>query len=352
MNIKRHKSIANLISAALLAIGCFPSAISAETVVAKTTLITACGKLFEIDANAAGLTAEERARIVQKNLDNAIIAAKNRTPSAVRVEMMNRNPVVTLDRYYIVTADGNSAARNRMSQMELANRWADRIRMCLADATAMNDYLALLTGNYPKKVEAVISSNDRVAVATTDMLFPIQLLTPISSATSQLGDRIEAVVSHDVPLGPSYDSYLPAGTIASGTLVPSGKYVSTEAYDKSGITADFHEFRTPDGRKIPINGHILGWINRWRNISIQPTTAECCGNALSINNDNIVKVQVRPSKGIIVGAWKSAPLDPMTIPPAPRFSFRRGSGVFVAQGEPMMLQLHSTTAIAIAGGSM
>lgn len=353
MNIKRCKWLAGILPAAVLTTSLFAPAKSAEAVIAKTTLITACGSLFEIDANADGMSANERARIVQKNLDNALISAKNRTPSAVRVEIMNRNPIVTLDGFHIVTADGNSAARNRMTQMELANKWADSIRHCLADTVAMNNYLALLTGNFPeKKVEAVVSRNDAIAVMTTDMLFPVQLATPISSMTSIVGDKIEAVVSQDVPLGPTFDTYLPSGTVAIGELVPVAKYNSASAFHKDGLTVDFHEFRTPDGRKIPIDGHVLGWINRWRTISVKPTSAECCGNPLAITSSGAFKVKIQPSRGVIVGAWKSAPLDPNTIAPAPRFSFKRESGLRIGQGEPLMLQLHSSTALAIAGSSM
>ena len=137
-----------LVPLALLSCASLNQAFSAETFVSESTVITACGKLFAIDANAAGLTAEQRARIIQRNLDNALISAKHRTPSAVRVVMMNRNPVVALDGYYIATADGNSAARNGMTQLELAEKWAESIRMCLSDTASIDKYLAMLTGSY------------------------------------------------------------------------------------------------------------------------------------------------------------------------------------------------------------
>ena len=40
-------------------------------------MITACGDLFDIDSNAAGMTASERAQKVQSNLDNALVAARD-----------------------------------------------------------------------------------------------------------------------------------------------------------------------------------------------------------------------------------------------------------------------------------
>src|SRR5277367_5857197 len=105
---------------ALMLAACSLPAWSADTFLTEqSTMISICGHLFEIDSNAAGMTAQERAQKVQLNLDNALVAAKNRSPSAVRVEVLNRNPVVTLDGFLVVTADGNSASRANMSQTRL-----------------------------------------------------------------------------------------------------------------------------------------------------------------------------------------------------------------------------------------
>ena len=92
----------------------------------ETTKIMACGPLFSIDANADHKTAALRASIVQRNLDSALVASKNRGPSAVRVSIQNNNPIVTLDNFYIVTADKNSAVRAGVSQNELAEQWLRR----------------------------------------------------------------------------------------------------------------------------------------------------------------------------------------------------------------------------------
>lgn len=354
MNINRHKFLAGIVPSVILAATTTLAAMSADVVVAKTTLITtACGKLFEIDSNADGLTAAERASIVQKNLDNALISARDRSPAAVRVEMKNRNPIVTLDGLYIVTADGNSAARNRISQLELARKWADSIKFCLADATAIKNYIALLTGNYSEKKAVVITAKDDIAVMTSDMFFPVQLSSPLSAFSAALGDKIEAVVSHDVPLGPSYETYLPAGTIASGQVVSAAKYVNPDEYNRHGYTVDFYEFRTPDGHKIPITGHFAGSINAWKQVSFLPSVAECCNKPVSVSStgDSVVAVKIVPSKGRIVGGWKGTPLDPMSMP-MNRFSFNRAAGLSISQGEPMMLQLSAPSAIAVAGSSM
>lgn len=349
MKINHKKLFAGLVPTALLAMSITPWALAADAIIAKTAVVSLCGKLFEIDSNAAGLTAEERARIVQKNLDNALIHAKDRSPAAVRVEVANRNPIVTLDGFHIVTADGNSAARAEMSQMALARKWADSIAFCLSDASAIKNYLAMLTGNYPEKAAVVVTTKDHVAVAPTDMLLPIALATPLSADLCKIGDGIDAVITQDVPLGPDYDTYIPKGTVAHGTIADAHDYTANE-FPRNGLTVSFQELRTPDGKSIPIDGHVYGGLNYWRQISANPIKAECCGNVISVKPTG-VEFKVRPAKGEIVGAWKSMPLD-RTQDTITRFMFRSGSGLDVAQGETMMLQLNSTTAIAVAGSSM
>ena len=351
MKINHKKLFVGLVPAAMLAMSVAPLAFAADAVVARTSIVSLCGKLFELDANAAGLTAEERARIVQKNLDNALIHAKNRTPSAVRVQLVNRNPVVTLDGFHIVTADGNSAARHQMTQMELAHKWADSISFCLADASAIKNYLAMLTGQFPeRKAEAtLVTAKDRVAVATTDMLFPMALATPLVADAARIGDNIEAVITQDVPLGPDWETYIPKGTIARGSIRDAHDFTFTD-FPKNGRTISFYELRTPDGKSIPIDGHVYGGLNNWRQITSQPVKAECCGNVLKVS-DTGLQFKVRPAKGVIVGAWKGQPMGrPLDI--ASRFLYRAGSGLDIAQGETMMLQLNATSAIAVAGSSM
>jgi len=339
-------------------------------------MITACGDLFDIDSNAAGMTAEERAVKVQSNLDNALIAALNRTPAAVQVQYKNNNPIVTLDNYMIVTADGNSASRSNMTQLQLAEKWAKSIRMCLANTGEMDKYLAMLTGKFPaKKIASATMLRDEIAVAPAEMLFPIELVTPISTDTANVGDRIEAVISHDVPLLPSYSTYLPAGTLVIGSIEDALPYVPNHYAGKDAFTVNFFESRTPDGKRVPIDGHVYGSINSARRVSIKPLFAECCGNgATRQDNLALVRVHVTPAKGNIVGSWKGTAiegplgdtkslrqlkglgLDGHTTAQGlelgmPRLTFNRHLGPMVLPaGQPMLLQLSATTTIALSGG--
>src|SRR4029079_10525839 len=102
--INKKIRLASIVSAAILSFGPLPGVRAADTIVETNSIVTAC-KLFEIDSNAGLLTAAKRVQIINKRLDNALINATNLSPSAVRISIVQRNPVVTLDHFMIVTAD-------------------------------------------------------------------------------------------------------------------------------------------------------------------------------------------------------------------------------------------------------
>jgi hypothetical protein len=351
-----RKLAAVILTAFSLAI---PTMTQAETIVAsRTTVIGACGKLFAIDSNAAGMTAEQRASIVQKNLDHALINAKYRSPDSVKVGMMNRNPIVTLDHFYIVTADGNSATRAGMSQRQLAQKWADSIRFCLADANAINNYIAMLTGKYAvKQTVSSVTINQDVAVAPAGMNFPVQLASALVLDSARVGDPIQAVLSTDVPLGPNYTSYLPAGTLALGQLVSAEPFVPNHFGGKNALTFNFYAFKTPDGKDIPINGHILGDVDKWRYVSLNPIEPNCCGEKttkvlLHKPDGNIETVSLTGVRGEIGGAWRGMPVDQQTQSGFRRMLLTDTKGLVLPAGEPMFLQLNATTTIAVNAAPM
>lgn len=316
----------------------------------STTVITACGELFAIDSNADKMTAKTRTEIVQKRLDDALVAAKDRTPSAVKVQILNRNPVVTLDNYLIVTADGNSAARARLTQLQLAEKWADSIRQCLAHTDEVNKYISMLTGKFEKKVAvAETLEAGEVAVCPSEMLMPISLAAPIACDGAGLGDHVEAVITHDVPLRPKFDSYIPAGSRVLGEIKDANLYVPNKFAGKDGITVSFYEIRLPDGKTIPITGHIYGGLNDWRMVHIKPTTAEHVNSVVMEKDDAMyVNINLAPKNGVIVGGWKTAPVDEQTQTAFRRMVIKRHPGLLVPSGEPMMMQLSGTTSIAFA----
>lgn len=351
--MKLSKLRFNVILGAMTALSlALPAATNAQNLVAtRTTIITACGKLFSIDANAAGLTPEQRAAIVQKNLDNALIAAKHRTPDAVRVSMMNNNPIVTLDNFYIVTADANNAARLGMTQMQLAHKWADSIRMCMADATAMNKYISMLTGRYPTtSTKAAIATKTDIAVLPWGTNLPVQLTGAISANSGRIGDQIQAVLSADVPLGPQFNAYLPAGTVALGVLADAAPFNCNHFAGKYALTPQFYALRTPDGKEIPINGHILGGANTWRYVSVTPVQPNCAADSKAQISSNTIAFgpKFQAVSGTITGGWRGMPIDLQTQEGFHRLLLSHGCGLLLPAGEPMLLQLNSSSTVAVS----
>jgi len=350
----KHKIRAALLSTLVLACAANAKPAMAAITETRTTVITACGRLFQIDANADGLTAEQRAAIVQSNLDKALIAAAaDRSAAAVKVELINRNPTVSLAGHYIVTADGNSAARRNMTQLALAEEWADSIRRCLADSTAINNYLSMLTGRFPTapKLVVTLSSQPEVAVAPWGTLLPIALSTPISSHTSRRGETVEATLTADVPLGPAYTAYLPAGTVALGALADAGASLPNRCAGRDALTLQFYALKLPDGKQIPISAHVLGGVNNWETMSVLPTKA-ICGKPDEPSPISYGNKALSPCAGEVAGAWRGLLVDQLTQSESKKFIIGKAADLRVTAGQPMLLELEATTSIGLNGSTM
>lgn len=355
MNPRKNGKIALMLAAVgVLSAATISLAQQTTQLVSTTRVVTACGELFALDSNADGKTAAERVRIVQNRLDDALINSKHRVPETVSVAVINRNPAVLLDGKLIVTADGNSAARAGLTQMQLAQKWADSIRMCMSHTAELDKYIAMLTGRFEvKQASAKTLGNDEVAVAPAEMLMPIELATPISTEASALGDRVEAVITHDVPLKPTFDSYIPAGSLVYGEIVHADQFVPNHFAGKDGFSVEFYEIRLPDGKKIPITAHVLGGLNAWKLIQTKPTSAEHVqATSVAVQDNRIVTVDLNAKKGVITGGWKGTPVDEASQASFRRLVFKRNPGVVVPAGEPMLMQLSGTTTVAISTQTM
>lgn len=345
--MKMKKNVSKvLFGAVAFSLGLAPFVMAAApsgAVVERTTVTSACGKLFTIDANADGLTAEERATIIQKNLDNALLKATNRTPAAVTVELVNNNPTVRLDGLHIATADGNSAAREGMTQMQLANKWADAIRFCLSDVAALQRYLSSLTGNFPKKV--AIPAREEVAYIPAGKFLPIKLSCPINAATAQVGDKLEAMISTDVPLqttyyGNRYDAYIPEGSVVVGRYVDA----SNAYLGKGALGMQFDEIRTPSGESIPINAHILGGPSTWVVTPVTPERTHCSTLSRTLEDRGAAAL---PARASICGGWRGYPIAQGPNMPYQKMVLSRKAPIAVSVGTPMILQMTAPTAISL-----
>jgi tetratricopeptide (TPR) repeat protein len=105
-------------------------------------------EVFSIPAPAGGFSALERAIIVERNINNALKASVDKSPSSVSVVHINNIPVVRIGGFHVVTADSNCAKLAGISMDALADSWADGLRKSLTDQTKISAYVASLSGDY------------------------------------------------------------------------------------------------------------------------------------------------------------------------------------------------------------
>lgn len=351
---------------ALLAFGINAIPVNAgEMVITEKRTIHLCGDLFELEANADKLTASQRAVIVQKNLDNALIKAKNRTPSAVQVSVENRHPVVKLDGYHIVTADANSAKRKNMTMMELAEMWADSIRHCLADDKAVQVYVSRMVTKEPVK-SAKYLVKKHIVVLPPQMRMPIQMVSGFYFDGATLNDTVTAVINRDIPLMPDYKTYLPKGTLVHGKVIEASKYSNNQYPNNKAVTIDFFVLETPDGQEIPISGHVFGECNKLVKTNVGPLYN--FPNLHPINDlvtpqlgmveesdaepqgmVNMFRGTSLPSKGMITGAWMGEPYSKtMQDWYTSRLLMDKGTAFIIPADQEIQMETHATTTITVA----
>ncbi len=267
-------------------------------------------------SGAGSLSGEARAEQVQQNLDNALVAAKDRTPSAVNITYVKGLPVITLGGYQVITVDSATAKAAGATPAVLAQRWADQLRASLRDQASIQSYIAQLSGDYNSSAPPVASqppsqqqqpeyfgSNNsnqpppqqynggagqqqygasatynyaapqgstgytpaprgyrqgRVAYAPAGLVIPAQLSTSIATQVARPGDMIQAGISQAVILG---DSQIPAGSVLMGqvTEAKKGGYLGMSGR----LEIQFNRLRTPDGTETPIVAHIVGGIGKY-----------------------------------------------------------------------------------------
>lgn len=116
--------------------------------------------VFENKVASGGMSVEQRAENIQKNLDNALVAAKDRSPSSVSIVYVKGVPVITLGGYQVCTVDSDNARLAGVTPATLAQRWSDSLKKALGDQQGVNSYVSQLTGAYmPAPAPTVDVSN-------------------------------------------------------------------------------------------------------------------------------------------------------------------------------------------------
>jgi len=102
--------------------------------------------VFENKVASGGLSVDQRAESIQKNLDNALVAAKDRSAAAVSIVYVKGVPVITLGGYQVCTVDADNSRLAGVTPAVLAQRWADSLKKALSNSGSVNDYVGQLTG--------------------------------------------------------------------------------------------------------------------------------------------------------------------------------------------------------------
>ncbi|HEY9714338.1 MAG TPA: hypothetical protein V6C72_12785, partial [Chroococcales cyanobacterium] len=121
--------------------------------------------IFDIKCSAEGFSPDRRAWQAQDALDNALFLTKDAGPECVSVARQNGAYVLKLGGYYVATADGASAAEEKLTAEGLADKWANSLKDALSNPDRVAAYVATLKD--PNKVEG-----DVVAVAERRIFAP------------------------------------------------------------------------------------------------------------------------------------------------------------------------------------
>lgn len=117
-------------------------ALSPLPVFASGEVRVAGNSIFSIPASTKALNADT----VQNNLDNALVAAKDKGPGAVGIVYAKGMPVITLGGYQVVTIDAATAKAAGVTPAVLANKWAGALKASLNDRVSIDNYVAQLSG--------------------------------------------------------------------------------------------------------------------------------------------------------------------------------------------------------------
>lgn len=346
--------------------------------------------IFSVPA-AAGLTADKRAEIVQQNLDNALVAAKDRTPAAVTITYVKGVPVVTLGGYQVITVDSASAKSLGTTPAALATKWANSIRDSLRDQTSIQAYVSQLSGDYASSAPAAYNNpapqqqqpafnaqaqqnyanpnpnygqpygdapggyrQGRVTYAPAGLVIPIALASGISTQVAKAGDVIQATVSQTVMLG---DSTIPQGSVVLGTITDAdaGKMLG-----RSGsLGIKFNRLRTPDGVETPISAHLIDGLGKyaagaqedtfkgetWKGKAVQAGVRGAIGAGTGAALGTAVGAIAGGRGGVGKGAWSGTAIG-AGVGVAQSLILRKGKDVNVQAGTAMQLQLDAPVSIA------
>ncbi|MDQ2798813.1 MAG: hypothetical protein M3Y13_04115 [Armatimonadota bacterium] len=110
------------------------AAVSANAPSTTNAVFVGGTPIMRVRVGAAGYTPAQRASAIQERL-NGILAHGPIRPTDITAEPQGSEAVVRVQGRLLFTADGATARFNQATPIELANQWADHLRMVLPGLT-------------------------------------------------------------------------------------------------------------------------------------------------------------------------------------------------------------------------
>jgi len=247
--------------------------------------------VFTMQAPAGGFTAPERALIVERNINNALITARTdieRSPASVEIVPINNLPVIRIAGKHVVTVDSNSAKMAGTTMTALAGTWADSMKHALSDKARVDTYLASLSGDFIPTVAAVPYHRARWEAARLNHAanqFRSALPIGLQSSASFSDAGFTALMNRDVVA--AMDNFKKALQLDNGNAM--GHYGLGLASLKTGQVTNaiaelqFSRWLEPDnalthialGQAFETQGHDVDAVAQYREASLlQPDNPE------------------------------------------------------------------------------
>jgi len=273
--------------------------------------------VFTIGSGAEGYSAAHRAWMSQDALDNALVASADKSPSAVTVERRNGAIIVALGGRKVATVDAGSALVEGCSVEQLADKWADGIKSFLSDSDKAATYIASLKSPNQLQADIAMTVVEKRLYAPAGTSLPVTFTREISSTTCKAGDRVEARLTQDVPLG---NYIIPCGSTVIGELIETTPGV---------LAVTFNTLTTPTGTEMPISATAMDSYFV-RTMGPHPV----CTNGIPANEYTSSRLPATLGIGAVAGNLTQT------------LALTTGTSRVIAIGEPYSVVLDSVTSVA------
>ncbi len=197
----------------------------------------------------------------------------------------------------------------------------------------------------------------RVAYVPAGMVIPVTMTSSISSQVARPGDRISGTINEHVYLG---DTFIPAGSVVNGHVTDAQAGARLARSGKIGLK--FTSLKTPGGPEVPIAAHILGGIDKYRDVGSDESDyikGETTGTkvkktlvhgAVGAGAGALLGTAVgaiaarRHGRGAGRGAWSGAAIGG-GVGVAHGLLIRKGNEVLIPSGTMVKLQLDAPASV-------